>query len=793
MIRYPALATPRPACWGLAAAILFMSTLFTSAVFTPAPALGGISEQIYLPSAGNKVRSGVRMEIETDWVSGCGYLPVKVTMFNAPAGPTTYDRDFRVRITPRSYGNKLNIVTEAIVELPENSTQGAAWIAVPRYANWDTLNIEVTEGGERIDELSEAVDFNVSGTFWGNQGPLEAVPSLLVIDRDVPNLRARHTLIQNQVAGILPKTPTYDLPDVRLWQTIVPLLQPPYMQTAPGIPNQPVSRNQVSDAETLTFVRGNEKVVYLPPSELSDQWLHYSGVDIVCITLADLHSLAQDSPPQWQAIRTWLRTGPLLIVAGVGSDFEQLSSLETLLDFPRTSAIAAVPLSDEHPAWTPALVNFRDDQVRSLTGMSNNNQAYRYTPDANDLGIENGPASSGHMTADDNPPFAVREYGLGKVAALNSPDLLQDPPNSMAWLLNQVGSHTWMQYQRQGISYTWENSDFMTFLIEGTGRVPVMSFIVLITLFVIVIGPVNYLLLRRWKRLFVLLVTVPVGAAIVTIGLFTYALVSDGLGVRARARSVTHLDQRTGQMECLARQTYYAGLAPSGGLTFPLDTAVFPIEERPWTQGESAQGHRRQLIWTDDEQQLRSGYLRSREPTQFLLVRSAESTKKLDLQSPGPGELAATNHLGVKIQQVVARDAAGNYFQGSELVDGAQQKLTPAADYNAAVKSLSVVYNDNRPALPLGYDMSASSVGLFGFRESYNYNSYHYRRNSNGFLPPPSFHSSILESLLRYAAVGHAGLEPGSYFALVEKSPEMPIGCRQVTEQGSFHAVLGHW
>src|SRR6266478_2253668 len=80
-------------------------------------------------------------------------------------------------------------------------------------------------------------------------------------------------------------------------------------------------------------------------------------------------------------------------------------------------------------------------------------------------------------------------------------------------------------------------SDFWEFLIPGVGLTPVVQFQILISLFVIGIGPVNYLLLRRWRRLGLLLITVPASAAIVTLALFGYALIHDGLGVRVRARS----------------------------------------------------------------------------------------------------------------------------------------------------------------------------------------------------------------------------------------------------------------
>ena len=58
------------------------------------------------------------------------------------------------------------------------------------------------------------------------------------------------------------------------------------------------------------------------------------------------------------------------------------------------------------------------------------------------------------------------------------------------------------------------------------------SYYVLISAFVIVIGPLNYWLLRRKARLHLLLFTVPAAALVTSAGLIGYVLVTDGLTSR---------------------------------------------------------------------------------------------------------------------------------------------------------------------------------------------------------------------------------------------------------------------
>ena len=70
----------------------------------------------------------------------------------------------------------------------------------------------------------------------------------------------------------------------------------------------------------------------------------------------------------------------------------------------------------------------------------------------------------------------------------------------------------WKWRLRQGLSLDNENPAFHNFLIADVGLPPIQTYRVLISLFVIVIGPLNYWFLRRHGRLHLLLFTVPAAA-----------------------------------------------------------------------------------------------------------------------------------------------------------------------------------------------------------------------------------------------------------------------------------------
>lgn len=754
----------------------------------------GSAENIFLPLPGKRIRNGARLEIASRWVNGNGYRPMKVTIVNMPPGPTKYDRDFRVRLTPHTYYSQpTTIQTEAIVEMPEGATQATAWIAVPQCYSWQTIDIEVREGGQRIPELSEpGMQLQSNNNYMGNSPYTEAMPSVLFIDSDTPPEATRQSLVNQlrSTGASSVTTPTFDLPDARMWQYLVPQPNDPYNNSA-AIGTVGANIPRANDVEILSVVSQNEKVEILHPNDLPDQWLHYTCLDFVMIPLDDATKLAKSKPECWQALLQWAATGPTLIVTGVGDDFDRLAEVGKLAAF--VEEPWRMGDVEEHGGWIRALPEFAAGRVRAVDTVIQNEYGT----------VQPGVAPGnpfGNVPVDTSkPPFAIHKHGLGHVVAMTSSSPLTSPPTSMAWLLNQLDPRNWMNYQRQGISFTRRNSDFMNFLIEGTGRVPVWSFLVLITGFVVVIGPVNYILLKRWRRLFLLLVTVPLGAAIITFSLFSYALISDGLGVRVRARSFTRLDQRTGMAATWARQSYYAGLAPSGGLRFPPNTAVYPIDERPWGGGN----RQRELAWGDEVQQLRSGYISSRQTCQFLVIKADKSELKLVFESSNNSQPRVRNELGVDIDQLLVRDQEGKYLVLAGLKSGATGQLDlptvpdkPETAVNesfaSAIKPFSQAYNERRPAAPLGYEADNYYGGLFGFTPGARRN--YYMNDYDRGLAAPTFSVSILErELQRNANTSSVEMSPGTYVALLKSSPDMPLGYHRSQERGSFHLLEGRW
>ena len=250
------------------------------------------------------------------------------------------------------------------------------------------------------------------------------------------------------------------------------------------------------------------------------------------------------------------------------------------------------------------------------------------------------------------------------------------------------------------------------------------------------------------------------------------------------------IDQRQGQATCWSRLSYYSGLAPGGGLTFPDDVMVVPLAPEPL----DPVGRGRSLVWTKDakEQWMASGWLSSRTPTQYLTVRSRPASAALRVAPPGPsGGPEVRNGLGGDVRQALIRDAKGDYFWVDNLADGGTAAASPvqAAD---ALQRLRATCGEADPKPPPG--MNPQVAGMNYGRRRY-YGRYYGAYASGG--QTASSRTARMESVIWALASGAADkegiLEPGSYAAVVDRSPEVVLGTPTAKEEAGFHVVIGKW
>jgi hypothetical protein len=739
-----------------------MFVLFGVIVMNTA-AFAGSGEVITTPPPMKPNKSGLRLTVDTQWVDASGYRDVRLHLATATGAPSPDDRRLEIELSPNAYGNAGDFVTRQTIELPQGNTQSTTHMFVPQNFPWREITIRVFEEGSFWKELSS--DSNVSnvGDEWS-----EAVPSFLVIDADAPTTTERTVLLHRFDVNPATFPETKKLVDIRGLEAVVKR----------GAFYAHVEGSQPSDVDLLRRLNSTARLEMMPPAGLPENWLGFTCFDFVVVSYDDLQLLAGEHPPAWSALTSWLTAGGNLIVYDLGTRYERLSPLESLLKLtPATSDGQYVSAG-----WQPARSrDFNDNTTRTFQSMQSYGSSY-YPSEETEEAI-NTPVTTpigsafGEGTHD---KFLTREAGLGLVVAMATANPYPGGSTEWSWLLNTVSARRYMWYLRHGLSLRRENNDVWDLLVPRTGMAPVWEFCVLITLFALVIGPVNYFVLLRQKRLYLLLATIPLGALVVTTGLFLYAIVSDGLGTRVRVRSYTHLDQTAGRAASWSRQSYYAGLAPSRGLSFPTNAAVYLSEQEPRLEHSDGLARQRQFVW-DEKQRLRSGYMVSRVTSQFVVVHSAPTSAALRLdQVIAPTE--AQNGLGGKIVQLLLRDRAGDYFWAENVAASEPCRFQPIKLENAR-SELKKQFLAHRPATPPGLDANQ----LIGWNRRW----YGGWGIDNG-QPEPRTASSLMEQQLRRLQnVKDDTLAPGSYVAILHSLPEIPLGIAGAREEASFHVVEG--
>jgi|GEM_PF-615112 len=771
------------------------------------PTFAGSGDVHRLPTSPQaRLRSKLRLNLDTRWVDGTGYRPVVVEAIPTP-GPAASDRQIRVTLKPIGQSQR---EVSTLIDIPQGSRSVKQQLLLPQDELWHNLYVDVTEGGREIEELSGQY-LNFARTNYWNW--TEASPGLLFIDSDVPPQATRDMQVAKFRATATDPNPTHKLPDYRnLVRTFPESNYATIWVSADG-------SQKVGDIDLLSQLKDVARTEILPLEEVPNRWLALTSFDLVFISRDDLEKLAKSQPERFNALTQWLRAGSVLCVYDVGEKYEHLGDLEKRLKLPPRSQR---PEDDEkYRGWRvpdlkkrfAGLPQTMYSQPMYSQQMSAGNYAGVDQSSGAAVTAEAADFSAG-KPAPETWPFIVRDAGLGYVVAMSGQNPFPGETQQWTWMLQTIPGEHWMWFRRHGMSLHRENSDFWNFLIPGVGVAPVLSFLLLITLFAAVIGPVNYIVLGRWRRLYLLLITVPAGAAIVTASLFLYAVVTDGLGVRARIRSFTELDARSGEAVSWSRQSYYASIAPSQGLHFPDDAAVYPLVHQPTSRnGQRWTGQK--LNW-DDGQRLEAGYLSSRSATQFLVVRTTATKSRLVVQPrTDGGPPRVKNDLGCNVQYLViadsrsigpesstdgsgAQDGDSNsqatkpspktYWQIENLASGAtaEAKTVSVAEVR---KRLNAIYKDNAPAYPKDYDpMSHSNAAQLLFTDYYRY------VNVDPGQSPPAMATGILErNLLRLARKDGAMLDPGTFLAVTDSPPEVPLGVDEMRQDRSLHVVHGRW
>lgn len=458
---------------------------------------------------------------------------------------------------------------------------------------------------------------------------------------------------------------------------------------------------------------------YVAPGDLPTEWLAYTGLDIVVLPHATLDALPASDR---ENLLRWVDTGGVLLVY--------------------------------------SLTQPRSDFARGAAGL-----------DAR-LGFSTGRTGEDWIVRAAGPhEFLNRTRRFGLIAATPKNPFQEFEADAWVSLLNTVGRGRWEWTERFGFSAREPANDFLEFLIPSVRGVPVFAYLVLITLFSIAIGPVNYVYLWKQKRLYLLVVTIPAIALVTSASLFGYSVVAHGFATRSRVRSLTWLDQSTNTAVSASRVSLYSGLAPSGGLQFSRDTAVFPI----WPgDGGFESGA---VDWTE-RQHFASGWLRSRTRTQFFLITHRAERGRLEVTPAGEG-LSLANGLQWPLTAILVSDDQGELHFGQNIAAG------DAAHLKSALPADRSAFRVQLNAHPLQAPADASAVSYSGRHGRYGW---YY-----GPQITASYANNVAERRLRQDVNLIDSLPPRSYIAILGANPGIDAGVVAATEEASLHVLQGNY
>lgn len=197
--------------------------------------------------------------------------------------------------------------------------------------------------------------------------------------------------------------------------------------------------------------------------------------------------------------------------------------------------------------------------------------------------------------------------------------------------------------------------------------VPIRGLFVAMTLFAIVAGPVNLVVLSRKKRRIWILWTLPLLSIATCVVVIVYATVSEGWMRVVRTEAVTLLDADTREATTIGWTGYYATVAPDDGLLFGTETELVPFG--------GARNNELVVDWTRG-QQLKQGWLTSRVSTAFRIRKSEARRERIEFRETG-GRIEALNGLGAPIATLWVATPEGELLTAGPIAAGATAQLRP--------------------------------------------------------------------------------------------------------------------
>lgn len=517
------------------------------------------------------------------------------------------------------------------------------------------------------------------------------------------------------------------------------------------------------DLQNLTaafpFSRQNGRIVddhfrRTTADELPEEWIQYSALDLIVATPAGLRELRQKRPAAFEALRKWVVAGGNVLLFDLFGKPTPDEDLAQLFDAPDAPAGDGPRLRH----------TFAVQQVMAMRNQVANLRPTSYF--AGDGVLTDG--SSAQFIGARVKELTGYDCGLGRLVVSRSATVLDSQTLASSLLSTAFGLDRLFWRSRFGSTPEEGNTNFAELIPESIGRPPILAFQLLITLFVLAIGPLNYLILQKRNLVVLSVVTIPVVAGVATAAFLGFAVLSEGFTIRGRSRSFTWVS-RGGETISTARLSFYAGSSPSREPSFSNDTLVHFFAQDP----DYSRNDETAVSW-DDRQRLGRGWLPIRRPVQWLTRQVRKTSMKLIVDEQN-GVVRVRNGLGTPIKLLMLRDREGNLRTVSDIpVDGVKETGGNLPD---AIADRTWQEMREKAQVPTEVDNSGT----------WNRSRYSYR--------PPQTASALQstggarpEKLLDALPEGAR-----TFRAIVEGVPDLERGGVTVVDEDALHVIAGEY
>jgi hypothetical protein len=195
--------------------------------------------------------------------------------------------------------------------------------------------------------------------------------------------------------------------------------------------------------------------------------------------------------------------------------------------------------------------------------------------------------------------------------------------------------------------------------------------LVIVSFFVVLVGPICYIYLRRKKRVRRMFIAVPFLSFCFCAVMIIYFIATAGASRKASAISCTLFDQTRNMGQSFFQTMLYSGLYPRGGFTVDNKTMALPMayEDRPsW-------------VVTDNSMTMAQGYFRPLVKYYESVIRPLETRERISIRREDDGELYLYNGWDTSIKDGFLSIANHVFFNVPRVPAGGRIKLDAPVYY----------------------------------------------------------------------------------------------------------------